>query len=872
VSIAAPTEPVWFAPSMALPIDSALPEILARFRSHERLVLVAEPGAGKTTRLPAALLEAGLAGEGEILVLEPRRLAARSAAAYVAAQLGEPVGRRCGYRVRFEAAVSRETRLCFQTEGLLARRLRDDPDLAGVSIVLLDEFHERHVVTDLNLGLLRLAQARRRAAGRPLRLALLSATLDAEAVAARLEAPLVRVPGRAHPVAIEHLDADALRPRRGEREAPRLEALVARALRRLLREGLDGHVLVLLPGVAEIRRAAAACEELAREAGLFVLPLHGELPAAEQDRALAPTGAGANAPRKLVLATNVAETSITIDGVVAVIDSGLARVPGHDPFSGLPRLRVAKVSRASATQRAGRAGRTGPGRCLRLYTEEDHDARPERDLPELLRLELSEALLELHGAGVADPRAFPWLDPPPDAAIEAAETLLRRLGALEPGAVATLSEIGRAMLRLPLHPRLARLVVETGRAGAGELGAAAAALLGERRVRRGPGPERRASADLLLELEDLDAVSRHAATPASLGLDPAACRRVARARAQIERLLERPAPGRGTKPRALDSDAADVLLRRALLVAFPDRVARARDTASGERGLALAGGGSAMLARESAVQGAEWLLALDAEERQGSGGSRVLVRSAAAIEPEWLLELFPERIEERQGIDFDPVRERVDARSALRFEGLVLAESALRPLPPEASERLREAALAAGPEAFAEPGALATLAARSAFARGIDPSLPALDAARARTVLAALCAGRTSFVELREAGLVAAIESGLEGSARARLERLAPREVALPGRRRVAVRYEENKPPWVESRLQDFFGAREGPRIGDGRVPLVLHLLAPNRRAVQVTTDLAGFWERHYPALRRQLERRYPRHAWPEDPVRAPAR
>jgi len=855
---------------MALPIDAALPEILARFRSEERLVLVAEPGAGKTTRLPAALLDAGLAEEGEILVLEPRRLAARSAAAYVAAQLGEPVGRRCGYRVRFEAAVSRETRLCFQTEGLLARRLRDDPDLAGVAFVLLDEFHERHVVTDLNLGLVRLAQARRREAGRPLRLALLSATLDAEAVAARLDAPLVRVPGRTHPVAIEHLEAEALRPRRGEREAPRLETLVARALRRLLREGLDGHVLVLLPGVTEIRRAAAACEELAREADLAVLPLHGELSAAEQDRALAPAGGARQ--RKLVLATNVAETSITIDGVVAVIDSGLARVPGHDPFSGLPRLRVAKVSRASATQRAGRAGRTGPGRCLRLYTREDHDARDERDVPELLRLELSEALLALHGAGITDPHRFPWLDPPPDAALDAAETLLRRLGALEAGESPTLSEIGRAMLRLPLHPRLARLVVACERSGAnepaaGELGAAAAALLGERRVRRGPAPERRASADLVLELEDLAAVERHEATPASLGLDPAACRRVARVRAQLVRSLERPR-GRRAAPRALDPDAADLLLRRALLVAFPDRVARARDTASGERGLALAGGGSALLARESAVQGVAWLLALDAEERRGPGGSRVLVRSAAAIEPEWLLELFPERIEERIELAFDPARERVEARSALRFEGLVLAESTLRTLPPEASERLREAALAAGPACFAEPGALARLAARSAFARALAPNLPVLDAAHARAVLGALCVGRTSFAELREAGLVAAIEAGLEGGARAQLERLAPREVALPGRRRVAVHYEEGKPPWIESRLQDFFGAREGPRVGEGRVPLVLHLLAPNRRALQVTTDLAGFWERHYPALRRQLERRYPRHAWPEDPLR----
>lgn len=843
---------------MTLPIDAALPRLLAHLRSDDCLVIEAEPGAGKTTRLPAALLEAGFADEGEILVLEPRRLAARSAAAFVAAQLGEPVGRRVGYRVRFESAVSRETRLCFQTEGLLARRLRDDPDLADVSLVLLDEFHERHVVTDLNLGLLRLAQARRRAAGRPLRVALLSATLDGDALARALEAPLVRVPGRAHPVAIEHLEAQELLPRRGERTGPRLEQLVARALRRLLQDEPDGHVLVLLPGVAEIRRAAEACAPLAAKAGLLVLPLHGELPAAEQDRALAPSSA-----RKLVLATNVAETSITIDGVVAVIDSGLARVPEHDPWSGLARLRVAKVSRASAAQRAGRAGRTRPGRCLRLYTREDHDARPERDLPEVLRLELSEALLAVHGAGVSDPLAFPWLEPPAQAALAAAEALLVRLGALDLRGTTVLTEIGRALLRFPLHPRLARLVLEAERAGAGAAGAAAAALLGERRVRRGPAPARRASADLVLELDDVEAVARHAATPASLGLDPGACRRVARARAQIERALE---ASRGPQPGAVGVPAdADVTLRRALLVAFPDRVARTR----GERGLALAGGGAALLARESAVRDAAWVVAVDAEERPvEGGGSRTLVRSAAAIEPEWLLELFPDLIDEQREILFERVRERVEGRSALRFEGLVLAESPLRPSSSEAAACLRAAALAAGADAFAEPGALAAIEARSAFAASLDPSLPVLGRARAEEHLAALCEGRTSFAELREADLAAGLEASLDPAARARLERLAPRELALPGRRRVLVHYAAGKAPWIESRIQDFFGLREGPRVGDGAVALVLHLLAPNGRALQVTTDLAGFWERDYPAAKRALERRYPRHAWPGDPAR----
>ena len=839
-------------PVRPLPIDPLLPAVTAALARTPRLVLRAAPGAGKTTRVPPALLDAGLAGGRDVVVLEPRRIAARAAAAWVARERGEPVGETIGYRVRFEQRGGRATRIWYVTEGVFSHRLASDPFLERAGVVVLDEFHERHVASDLALGLALLAQARRGPA-EPLSLVVMSATLDGERLARFLDAPHRRVPGRTHPVRVEHEPP-------GERAAPHasraggvrggappgsalaLAERTARAVRAVLREEREGHVLVFLPGVREIRATESA---------------------------LAPSR-----ERKVVLATNVAETSLTLDGVTTVVDTGLARVPGHDPWSGLPRLDLARVSRASAAQRAGRAGRQRPGRCLRLYTQADHDARPAHEAPEVARLDLAEALLDLHAAGVADPRAFPWLDPPPEPALRAAERLLVVLGAVEERAGAgsatgrsgELTETGRAMLRFPAHPRVARFLVEAERLGVARDAAGVAALLGERGIRRTPPPPRSGTADVLLDLHELDAAGGDAHAARRRGLDPQACRLVERARRQLAALLRRDAA-----PPPADPDEADARLRRALLAAWPDRVARLRG-APGERSAVFAGGGSALVARESAAQAAEWAVVLDAEERRepGARGAVVRARSVAAIEPEWLLALDPPQVEERVRVAFDPARERVEARGELRFGELVLDDAPLRTLPPEATERLREAALAAGPGAFARDAeALRTLLARSRFAHGHDARVPALSDDDVRDVLAALCEGRSSFAELRAAGLDDEVAARLGPDGAARLERLAPREVPLPGRRRVPVHYEDGKPPWIASRLQDFLGAAEGPRIAGGRVPLVLHLLAPNQRAVQITTDLAGFWRQHYPELRKQLMRRYPRHAWPERPEAA---
>lgn len=868
-----------------LPILGEMPRILAALESGPNLVIEAAPGAGKTTRVPLELLERGLADPGEILVLQPRRIAARLAAGYVAGLLGEPVGERCGYQVRFESKRSARTRISFITEAILTQRLRRDPRLEGVSAVFLDEFHERHIASDLNLALLRRLQREHPRShagsdiGRPdhaPRIIVMSATLDGEPIARFLDCPHIVCPGRSHPV--ELIWQGESSRTRAQRDATRRSfggfapTSVMTALRSLVDAGLDGHVLVFLPGAREIRETAKACASWVERAGLRCAPLYGELSSREQDEALRPSDAF-----KVILATNIAETSLTIDGVAAVIDSGLARVASHNPWSGLPRLDLARISQASAIQRAGRAGRTRAGRCIRLYDESDFAQRPEHDAPEISRLDLSAALLDLRAAGVGDPSEFDWFERPPEAALDAAETLLGRLGATDASG-RELSPIGCAMLRYPVHPRQARLIVEGVARGIGPLAAGAAALLGERPIRRrgAPHPNREhGDADVLVDLDGLDAMRRNRGAAGVLGLDEAACRQVERARAQLVRLLPREASGEAPTAER-DLDARERALRIALLCAYPDRVARMRRDAGGRRTLVLCGGGSARLGDESVVHDAGCLVALELAERRdpAARAQRNTVSNAAAIESDWLLDLFPDALEERTRLSWSPERERVEGRSEIVYDQLVIESSSLQNpgTEPEAEAILREAAIAAGPERFVrEPAALPSLLARAAVVGEELGDVPRFGDDEVRACLSRLCEGKSSFRELEEADLLSHVSAGIQTAlgtrGGAQLDRLAPLFVSIPGRRRVPVHYEINRPPWIESRLQDFFDLTKGPCIADGRVPLVLHLLAPNRRAVQVTTDLAGFWERHYPEIRRKLTRRYPRHAWPEDPL-----
>jgi ATP-dependent helicase HrpB len=872
-----------------LPVDQLLPEVIESLGRVPSLVLEAPPGAGKTTRVAPALLDAGLAGAGDILVLEPRRLAARLAARRVAEERGERVGETIGYQVRFEDVSGPRTRIKFLTEGVLTRRLLSDPLLEGVGAVILDEFHERHLQTDLALALLKRLQA----SARPdLRLIAMSATLDAAPVSAYLSnCPRLRSEGRRFEVAIEHLSRHEDLP---------LEAMVAGAVGRLLREGIDGHVLVFLPGAATIRRAQEACEALASEFGLLVLPLHGELPVEAQDRAVRPSE-----KRKLILSTNVAETSVTVEGVAAVIDSGLARVAGHSPWSGLPVLSVQRISRASAVQRAGRAGRTREGRCLRLYTAQDFQQRPEYETPEIRRLDLSEAVLELRAAGVADPRGFDWFEPPSGEALEAADELLRRLGAVD--ARGGVTEAGQRMFRLPLHPRLARVVFEAERRGVGREACVLAALVSERDIRsrsdlfggRTAARPGHVHADSdLLELYDLfTEAERRGFEPQilrTLSLESVAVRSVARVVRQLERALRVPTRRRSAETtRAGETNgetfaethgqltaAQEESLLIATLAGFPDRVARRRNPSAQAREddveLSLAGGGSARLAPESVVRRASFLVAVEAEERRQAGtrGPAVFVRLASRIEPDWLLDLFPDSLSDQTEFVWNAQAERVEVTSRLVYEGLVVEESQPRKgSGEEATRLLAEAAQAKGLSAFGETGTTETLLARIDFLSRALPEAdwPALGHEVLNEALRELCGGRASFAELREAfkagGLSQAVRNLLMPEQNRLLSAEAPERVTLARGRQARVTYERGAAPFVASRIQDFFGMTDAPRIARGRVPLVLHLLAPSQRPVQVTSDLKGFWERHYPRIRQELGRRYPKHHWPVNPL-----
>jgi ATP-dependent helicase HrpB len=831
-----------------LPIDALLPDVVASLRARPTLVLEAPPGAGKTTRVPRALLDAGFAAEGEIVVLEPRRLAARMAARRVAEELGEAPGATVGWQVRFEDVSSKQTRVRFVTEGVLGRKLVASPELRGVAVVVVDELHERHLQGDVALALVERLRRTRRP---ELCVVAMSATIDAGPVAAYLDAPVLRAEGRRFDVAIEHLPQPDERP---------LALQVASAVRSLVREGLDGDVLVFLPGAAEIRRTREACEKLATDAELLLVPLHGDLTAQEQDTAVRPASR-----RKVILSTNVAESSITIDGVVAVVDSGLARVASQAPWSGLPRLRVERVSRASATQRAGRAGRTRPGRCVRLYTRADFEARPEHETPEIRRLDLAQTVLEVRAVLGGDPDP-PWLEAPPEAHVRAAEELLRRLHALD--AAGRVTDTGRAMLRFAVHPRAARVVVEGERRGVPEDACVAAAILAEGDLRTAArarfDPRRahdaateRSDVVALVDLfREVEASGFSASSVRAAELDAGAVHAVKRAAAQL---------GRNANTRAERAGDAEVALRIALLAGYPDRVAKR--VRPGGAQIALAGGGAAELAATSVVRDAEWMVALDAEERAAGARGGVLVRLASAIEPEWLLDLYPDDVREAREVVWNAAAERVEARDAMTWGSLVLHASDHADAPPaDVARALAAAALERGARAFADGDALDRWLARARFAALVDASIAAPDEAAVNAALTSLCEGRRSFTELRDAGLLDALRASL-GRRAADVDRLAPERVTLAGGRAVAVQYDPGRPPAVGSWLQDFFGMTDGPRVGGGRVPLVLELRAPNGRAVQVTTDLAGFWQKLYPGVRRELMRRYPRHSWPEDPT-----
>jgi ATP-dependent helicase HrpB len=868
-----------------LPIDDALPALRAALAAHTRVVLQAPPGAGKTTRVPLALLgEPWMAGRA-VLVLEPRRLAARAAARRMAATLGEPVGETVGYRVRLDSRVGPRTRVEVVTEGVLPRLLHDDPALERAGAVLFDEFHERSLQADLGLALTLDVQGVLRD---DLRVLVMSATLDGARVAALLggaggPAPVVASGGRAYPVEVRWS------PRRPDAARGAVEGAVAGAVRAAL-AAHPGDVLAFLPGAAEIRRTADLLGAGPLPGGARVLELHGQLDPAAQDEAVAPSPPGA---RKVVLATSIAETSLTIEGVRVVVDAGLARVPRFSPRTGMTHLETVRVSRAGAEQRCGRAGRVAPGACYRLWPEAEHHGLVPHAAPEILEADLAPLALELLAAGVEDPRTLRWMDPPSEAAYARAVALLAQLGAV--GADGRVTAHGRAMAALPLHPRLAHMLLRAAALGDGAVRAACdlAALLGDRDLLRPAAPGAHPDADVRLRLALL--AGDAGAAPGAVHGWPVDRAGVHRARQEARALRARVRAAGGAAPNARPRGAPDALAGLLIALAYPDRVAQRRgargpagdDGAAPGRFLLRNGRGAALAADQPLAR--EPLLAV-AEVAGTTADRESRVALAAPLDPADLDAQFADQIERADEVAWDAAAGAVRARQVERLGALVLRE---RPWPaPDPAAvaaallgAVREAVRARGLDtALPWSGGARALRERVAFLRTLGEAAPSAgggadaawpdwsDAALAATLdawLGPALHGLRRWADVEALDLASVLAAQLTWRQRAALDELAPTHVPVPTGSRVRVDYADPAAPVLAVRLQELFGLADTPRVAGGRVPLMLHLLSPAHRPVQVTRDLAGFWRSSYFDVRRELRGRYPKHPWPDDPLAA---
>jgi len=856
-----------------LPIDEHLPKLLELMAANPVALLTAEPGAGKTTRVPPALAAAPWAEKRSVWVLQPRRLAALVAAWRVSEEqgYGEPGGP-VGYHFRFDRKESRQTRVLFLTEGMFLRRLQADPDLTEVACVVLDEFHERSLDVDVALALLRRLRERRP----DLKLLIMSATLDAAQVSSQLgNCPVLSCPGRSYPIEVSYLEKDRSDP------AEPVERRVARGLRDVY--DAEGDILVFLPGTGEIRRTASRLQGDPGFDKRRVLQLHGQLSPAEQKAVLGP----ADKP-KVILATNVAETSLTVPGVRVVVDAGLTRRDAYNPFSGLSALVTLPASQAAMTQRAGRAGREAPGACLRLCSAAEYNSRLRFDAPELERADLAGALLQALAAGFGDLGSLPWLQPPPPGHVDAAREVLRELGALAPepaeAQVATrawteaagdsqagprspgggLSDVltpkGRALARAPLHPRLGALAWEA-RAGSREEHAQlmhCLALLNEERIK---------------ELDFWTALKRYE----PMGVSHQLLRQLAD---WLNGEKERPSASQG--PHSTGSGQAwEQRLAIAMIQAFPEQVAYSRHGTDrrGETKFVLAGGSEASCRSDNQGFPSGWYLLAEVVESRalGAGAGLPRVTSLLPIQPDWLLMALPGRVKEEAVVSWDNGAKRVQARERLVFGSLVLDEGEGK------GEAARKAAVAyllkeagkAGLADFCGEGQPDRYLARRAFILqgrpprqaqgGLSPDLELPGEDELWAVVAEIAAsGANSFEAIRAADPLRLLMEKFPQT-RKLLEDMTPTKLRLPSGRETSIHYEPGQPPWVASRLQDFFGLRQAPSVAGQR--LTVHLLAPNQRPQQVTQDLQGFWEREYPRVRKELMRKYPRHAWPEDPL-----
>lgn len=835
--------------SEPLPIDAALGELTAALAGADATVLVAPPGAGKTTRVPLVLLDEPWAAGKKILVLEPRRLAARAAAARMASTLGEQVGDTVGLRVRFGSKISKRTRIEVVTEGVFTRLVLDDPSLAGIAAVLFDEFHERSLDADLGLALARDAQQGLR---EDLKLLVMSATLDGARVAALLGgAPVVESQGRSFAVETRYLGRD---PRE------RIERQVADAVARALRAE-PGSMLVFLPGAAEIRRTETLLKESIGDPAVDIVALFGALDAREQDRAIAPSPPGR---RKVVLATSIAETSLTIDGVRVVIDSGLARVPRYEPDLGLTRLETVRVSRAAADQRRGRGGRTEPGVCYRLWDEPQTGALEAYSRPEILSADLSSFVLDLAQWGARDPAALAFLDPPPAPALNEARALLSDLGALD--AQGRITEEGRKLRSLPLPPRLARMVVAAAAAGAGETAAQIAAVLTERGL-GGDDPDLRHRLDRFRRDRD---------------------RRAEEARAMVKRWASLVMPGRaeGVNPASGKREQASGFRARSsgpsrndeelspgaiLALAYPDRVAKNRGGGAG--GFLLANGRGGTVDPASPLAREPFLTV--AELTGAAASSRIVLAAPMALSE---IELrFADKIEDRETVSFDAASASLRARRMRRLGALVLAEQAKAVTPgPDSAQVLAQGLVSLGLGRLPWSKTALQFRNRVGFLRRAEgDEWPDLSddglALSAPEWLEPLLAAKTARSELAADELSDAVMTRVPWTLRRRLDAEAPTHFTAPTGSQVAIDYDAEQGPTVSIRVQELFGLAQHPSIAGGRVPLVIELLSPAQRPVQVTRDLPGFWRGSYAQVKTEMRGRYPRHPWPDDPLRAPA-
>lgn len=844
-----------------LPIYEIESELVDALRETRRVVLSAPTGSGKSTQVPRILRRHGFLASGAALMLQPRRLAARMLAKRIAEEESVALGREVGYQVRFENRTCGETEIALITEGILLRRLADDSELRGVSALIFDEFHERNLYGDVGLAKAVELQETLRP---DLLIVVMSATLETATLREYLDpCVFLESEGRTYPVAIEFAEEDQRLDRRP------IWDQAADAFVEAAGVGLDGDALVFMPGAFEIRRTVEAIRARPEASGRLVVPLHGELPPAEQDAAV-----GRSDRPKVVVATNVAETSLTIDGITLVIDSGLARIPRFDPYRGLNTLLIQPISRASADQRAGRAGRTAPGLCLRLWSEAEHRDRLDAEAPEVKRLDLSETLLSLKALGVGDLSAFRWLDAPEPKRVANAVELLQDLGALDREEAIT--EMGREMLAFPAHPRYARLLIEAGRRGCVEEAALVAAFTQGKDlfVRKVEPYVRDRREDLFGSKADSDFFRLAAAFRFALenkfkidalkpvGIHAQNARQAAPVFQQFMRIAER----RGlSMERAADPETA---LRRSLLVAFSDRLARPLD--SGTLQLEIAHGKSGTLARESVVRDAPLLVVAESRELEARNAEvMTLCSHATRVEPEWVREIYGDEISREVEVFWDGGLKRVCAHERERFRGVTLTEKRFVDAPKDrAASILAEEVLAGRLKMKTWDHSVDQWVTRVNFVATHCPEfeIPAIGPEEIRAMLEALFYGAVSFKEIKERPVRKVFRDWLNATQRSLVDQYAPERIQLANGKKPKVAYHEDGRCSISLRIQELYDTRATPLLAMDRVKVVAHVLAPNNRPIQMTSDLENFWKESYPGIRSQLRGRYPKHEWREEP------